>query len=387
MKVLHVVPWISPSHGGPSRAVVDMVHGLARVGVTAHLATTDADGPGRRAVPLGQAADEDGVTCWCFPHQTRFYTVSWPLTAWLWRHVPDYDLVHIHTIFSYALVPAAFFAWRSKVPYVLTLHGILRRWGLRNRKRWLKRVSLYLIERRILGRAALVHYTTEQERLETQELGLFNTPSVVIPLGIDLSTFEHLPAPGTFQHQYPQLAGRTLILFLSRLDPIKGLDLLLPAFARVHQARPDTALVLAGAGTPAYQAKLRAQVSALGLEGHVLFTGFLQDEQKLAALADCDLLVQPSYSESFGVTVVEAMACGLPVVISQQVGISHEVAQAEAGVVVSCQEEALAGALLRLMGDTELRRRLGANGRRLARQLFSLEALTARLVEEYQHLT
>ena len=121
----------------------------------------------------------------------------------------------------------------------------------------------------------------------------------------------------------------------------------------------------------------------LGLEVDVLFTGFLEGEQKLVAPGDCDLFVLPSYSETFGVAVVEAMACSKPVVISNQVGIRREIARAEAGLEVPCQAEALADALMGLIGAADLRRRLGANGQRLAQAQFSLTAMATALQEAY----
>jgi glycosyltransferase involved in cell wall biosynthesis len=355
---------------------------LAQAGLEVHVATTDDNGVGHLNVPLGQPVRQDGVTIWYFRRQTRFYAVSWPLTRWLARHISNYDLVHIHALFSYASLPAAFFAARHRVPYIVRPLGTLNRWGMQQRRPLLKRLSFRLIESRILSGASIVHYTSEEERLEAEELGVVAS-SAVIPLGIDLSAFEHLPAPGTFQRCYPQLAGRTLLLFLSRLDPTKGLDLLLPAFAQVRREHSDVALVLAGHGAPDYEAWLQARVRELGLGADVLFTGFLEGEQKLAALGDCDLFVLPSYSENFGVAVVEAMACGRPVVISNQVAIHREIADAEAGLVVPCEVEALAGALVRLAEDAALRHRLGRNGRRLAEERFSMTTMAMALQEAY----
>src|SRR5205823_528444 len=114
----------------------------------------------------------DGVTHWYFPRQTRFYQFSRPLHRWLSRYVRSYDLLHIHALFSYAPVSAAFTALQSNVPYIIRPLGTLNRWGVKNRRPWLKKLSLSLIERRILGGAAALHYTSEQERLEAAEVGI-----------------------------------------------------------------------------------------------------------------------------------------------------------------------------------------------------------------------
>ena len=176
------------------------------------------------------------------------------------------------------------------------------------------------------------------------------------------------------------------ILFLSRLDPIKGLDLLLAAFARVLTARPNLALVIAGEGAPAYQTQLRQQVRALALEQGVIFTGFLRGERKLAALADCDAFVLPSYSESFGVAVVEAMACRKPVLITDQVAIHREIANAEAGIVVPNTIDALADGLAALLNDPTAKRRMGSNGYRLIVERFEISRTVEQLLTCYRTL-
>src|SRR5437879_700359 len=143
---------------------------LARAGIETHVATTDDNGPETLQVRCGVPVVQDGATYWYFRRQTRFYTFSWPLGAWLARHVADFDAVHIHALFSFATLPAAYWARRRGVPYIVRPLGTLNEWGMRNRRPWLKRLSFRLIESRILKHAALVHYTSDQERLEAETL-------------------------------------------------------------------------------------------------------------------------------------------------------------------------------------------------------------------------
>jgi glycosyltransferase involved in cell wall biosynthesis len=363
-------------------ALRTLARGLAHAGMDVHVATTDDDGPGRLHVPLGRAIERDGAKYWHFRRQTRFYTASWPLTRWLWSHLGSYDLVHIHALFSYAAIPASILAGKRGVPYVVRPLGGLNRFGMEQRRPFLKRLSYRFIERRILTGAACVQYTSEAERREAAELGPSGR-AVVIPLGLELGSFEDLPPRGWLQRRAPDLAGRTVVLFLSRLDPKKGLDLLLPAFAAVRAERTDAALVVAGDGDAQFVGKLKAEAARLGIEPDVYWAGFLSGSEKLAALADADLFVLPSYSENFGLSVVEAMASRLPVVISDQVAIQDEVAAGGAGLVTRCEAKPIGEAIRLLVGDPGLRRRLGEAGVRLARSRFSAEAMTSAVLQAY----
>ena len=382
MRVLHVIPSISPLRGGPSLAIREMCRGLEQRGVVAHVATTNDDGPGLLHVPLGRPIDDEGFTVWYFPRQTRFYTASWPLTTWLCRNVKEYDLLHIHCLFSYAALPAAYCAIRHRVPYVVRPLGTLTRWGMEKRRPRLKTLSFHLIERHILSRASCIHYTSEQERLEARAIGVEKS-SMVVPLGIDLAPYSGLPPADALYRAYPGLAGRFVVLFLSRLDPKKGLDLLLPAFSQLHKADPRPVLVLAGDGPRDYVAHLHREAERLGIDRDIVWAGFLGGEQKLAALSAADLFVLPSYSENFGIAVVEAMAAGVPVVISDQVALCHEVRTAGAGLVTPRTAEAVASAMERLARDSDFRRSAGLNARRLAQEVFSRESMSGRLLEMY----
>jgi glycosyltransferase involved in cell wall biosynthesis len=383
MKILHVIPSVAPGQGGPSFALPLMARGLARAGVSVDVATTDDDGLGGHLdVPLGEGIAQGGARFFYFRRQTKFYKASWPLTVWLARNIGRYDCVHIHALFSYASCAAAHLAISNRVPYVVRPLGVLNRWGMANRRRLLKQLSLRLVERRVLGRAAFIHYTSEQERLEAEEAGVM-ARAAVIPLGVDTTEFQRLPGPERFYEKFPQAAGRDVVLFLSRLDGKKGLDLLLPVFAALRRSEPNALLVVAGAGDEAFTGGLSGLAARLGAADHIIWAGFLSGQEKLSALAAASVFALPSRSENFGIAVVEAMAAGLPCVLSDQIGIAPDVDRLEAGLVVPCEADALASALGRLLADSQLRARLGAAARRVVAERFSLEAMTRSLVGLY----
>src|SRR5262249_40241299 len=144
----------------------------------------------------------------------------------------DYDAIHIHALFSHTSVCAARIARQRKVPFIVRPLGVLNRWGMENRRPWLKQFSFRFIEKPLLRRAAVMHYTSEQERREAEAAGV-TAPAFVCPLGLDLTPFQNLPSPDLFLKRWPSAANRNVVLFLSRLDQKKGLTLLLDAFAQI----------------------------------------------------------------------------------------------------------------------------------------------------------
>ncbi|HWE52169.1 MAG TPA: glycosyltransferase [Bryobacteraceae bacterium] len=383
VKVLHVIPSIAAVHGGPSVMVEMMARGLSQSGVDIHIAATNDDGAAKLDVPCEEPVLRDGVTYWFFNRQTNFYKFSLPLSRWLSRHVTDYRIVHIHALFSHSSYAASHWAQRRGVPYIVRPLGVLNRWGMENRRPWLKDLSFRMIEKRILANASLVHYTSEQERAEAALLGV-ESKSVVIPNPIPAATGS--AAPGTFMAAHPELAGRQIILFLSRFDRKKGLELLLPAYARVRQTIPGAALVLAGAGDAGLVRELKIQAESLGIADDIVWAGFLQNEAKIAAFADAAVFALPSWSENFGVAVIEAMAAGCAVVVSDQVAVHTDIAAANAGYVVPCEVEALAGALCRALEDPPARAIMGFNGKCLTQTHYSPEAVTAKLTAAYRSI-
>jgi glycosyltransferase involved in cell wall biosynthesis len=149
---------------------------------------------------------------------------------------------------------------------------------------------------------------------------------------------------------------------------------------------PDAVLVVVGDGPHGLVDRLHADAASLGIAADVLWTGFLAGDDKDAALADADVFVLPSRSENFGLAVAEAMAAGLPVIVSDRVGIHDEIAAASAGLVVRCDAGDLARAMARLLTDPGLRARLGAAARSLARRNYSSHAVTTRLIGAYDSI-
>jgi glycosyltransferase involved in cell wall biosynthesis len=389
MKVLHVIPSLSPSQGGPSKALPEMARGLAQAGVSVDVACTDDDGTGRRisgvthGVPVTHA---DGFRVFYFPKQTEFYKVSLPLLRWLCRHAREYDVVHIHTVFSFSTLAGALAARLARVPYIVRPLGVLNAWGMKNRRRWVKALSFGLLDKPTLNRAAAIHYTSDQEAAEAAPLGL-TPPPVVLPLGIDLTSFSSLPPREALAREWPQAEGKMVILFLSRLDEKKGLPVLLEAFEKVHRECPETLLMVAGDGDAALQQSLQQQSKQLGIEPSVIWTGHVSGTRKLAALAGADLFVLPSRSENFGIALLEAMAAGLPCVTTPGVALACDEVCRDAVIRTPVDDaDTLARECVRLIKDGSLRHRFSTSARAAA-QNYSSEVMAVRLLKLYDQLS
>jgi glycosyltransferase involved in cell wall biosynthesis len=383
MKVLHVLSSIGPRRGGPSFVLRNLVTGLAERGIEIHVATTDDNGPDRKlTMPLGAPVVEDGVSFWYFPRQTRFYQCSLPMMKWLWKNVTQYDLVHVHAVFTFASTMAAWAARARGVPYIVRPLGILNQWGLQ-RRRVGKKLSFWAIERGILEHAALIHYTSEQEHVEAELAGA-RTPCMIVANPTDLDPADRPRHVGRFRAKHPHLDKRRLVVFLSRIAAKKGLDLLIPAFARVHEKFADAVLVIAGGGDTELVEKVKENTRSAGLTDHVVWAGFLDRDDKADLLADADLFVLPSYSENFGVAVVEALSFQVPVIVSDQVAIHREISQNHAGLVVPCDSSALADALMELLSKPDLRASMAANAATLSRDRFSRGSILDAVITNYR---
>ncbi len=387
MKLLHVVASYAPAwrYGGPIQSVAALCQGLARLGEEVTVFTTNIDGPCNLAVPVGRPVVREGVRVHYFGvQQPRFWSFSWGLTQALRREVRSFDLVHLQGIFGYPCLAAGYFCRKYGVPYIVSPRGMLCAVAHKI-KPLRKKVYLAAFERRNLKAARAIHFTTVDEERQRIPLGA-RLPAVVVPNSIDLEPFRSLPPYGSFRARYPEMAGKRLVLFFGRLHQIKGLDRLVEAFSRVAQKLSDVHLVVAGYDGEGYGERVREALERHGTLDRVTFTGPVVGDQKLAAFRDCDLLVMPSYQENFGMAALEAMACGLPAVVSKGVYLYPEIERAGAGLVVDGEPAGLAQAMETLLEDPALRARLGEAGRRLVAERFSAERVAAEMRSVYRSI-
>lgn len=386
LRVLHVIPSIALAHGGPSVAIRAIAGALAAQDVQVVVATTDDDGAGGHApVRLGEMIDHDRMQVIFFRRDFLPYKVSFGGARWLQEHVKDFDVVHIHALFSHLSVASARACRRAGVPYVVRPLGVLNRWGVENRRALAKGCSLRFVERPILAHAAALHFTSTQEAQEARRAvpGLA-WREAIIPLPV---TAPDGGDAGRFRQTFGIGADRRIVLFLSRVDPKKGIEVLIEAFAAVHQAIPHAVLAIAGSGNANYVAALRASADARGIAGHLLWTGHLDAMAKADALAAASVFVLPSASENFGIAAAEALAAGVPCVLSEGVAISQSAAAAEAALVVKPVASDVAAAIKRFLLNPDEARDLADRGSRMARCEFSPEVIGEKLVALYRMVT
>lgn len=379
LRALHVIPSVAMSEGGPSVAIREMERGLSSAGVSVFTLTSDH---GRNTRERAEVARRMYA-----PLVSRPYKVAPAMVGWLRANIASFDIVHIHALFSFAPTAAAWSARRAGVPYVVRPLGTLAHYGITSRRRLLKKLSMHFIERRMLADAAAVHFTSNAERLEAEDLGLVFRGAVV-PLGIELPEWDggRAAALQQLRTQYPAIGTRRIILFLSRIDPKKNIEALIDAFAASDPLRRTCALLVAGGGEPKYIANLERRAREANVGEQLVFMGPVTGEAKIRLLAAADIFALPSHSENFGIAAVEALQFGLPAVLSRGVAVASEVAEAQAGLVTAPEARELARALELLADDPDLRQVLSGRARALWARKFSTDAMTRNLIALYESI-
>ncbi|MBW7476732.1 glycosyltransferase [Paenibacillus oenotherae] len=382
MKILHVTVNLAPRYGGVVQAVLDMAGALAARGHEVTIYTTNQDGPEQLDVPLNEPVMRDGVEVRYFPIQNpRFWGTSLPLAEALKADIPKFDVVHTHGLYLFHDLCTGHYCRKHGVPYIMQPHGTLDPY-MYQRHRYRKSIMETLFGNRNIKRASGLIYTTEEEKILAKPY-TFGAEGYIVPNGLDMSDYETLPEKGRFRSQYPQLQDQKMVLFFSRLNFKKGLDILIRAFSIVQAQHPDSMLVITGPDNENFGARAREWIQEEGIESKVIFTGMLTGQEKLAVLRDADLFVLPSYSENFGIAVIEAMVCGTPVMISDKVNIWRELEANRAGRVAPCSPELFAEGMNELLADKELSTAMGQRGRELVQNLYQWERVGESLEKVY----
>lgn len=385
MKILHVISTLEPRYGGPATSVPHMCIALVRAGHQVEI-FTNLDEDTNLQVPNEVAVHGDGVTTTYFATRgLRSYPISIGMARTLRRRIADYDVVHVHGLYRFHTLLTCALCRRRGVPYVVQAHGTLDPYH-RAIRRWRKALYCALFENRNLAGAAAIQYTSAGERTFAEEAGV-RAPGYVIPLGVDPALLEdalgHEQRRDALARLMPEAQGRLLVTFLGRLTEKKGLDVLCEAFRVVSGADTRAHLVIAGPDDEGLGAEIRRWVAETRLQDHVSLPGIVTGTTKIALLHGSDVFVLPSKDESFGVAVIEALAARAAVVVTPGVALHDVLERTGAGLVVDRTPEAVAEAILLLVRDEGLRRRLGENGRSLVERSYSWDHIGRQLEQMY----
>ena len=387
LKVLHVIPSVAPCRGGPSKAVIDMVCALRKAGINAEIATTNDNGADKLDIALGELIQHKGVPVRFFNRVSppldalREFGYSHQFARWLKHSIKEYDLVHVHAIFSFCSTKAMQLARKNNTPYVVRPIGQLEHWAM-EQSQAKKLHYLELVEKQNLEHAGAVHFTASSE--QRQALERFPTlRDVVIPLGLALP-MEIRNAHTKMEQRWKLQIDVPTVLYLSRLHPKKGLELLLEGLSENLQI--PFQLVIAGDGDADYVSSLKRLTETLGLADRTKFVGFVRSAEKSILLQGADLYALTSHSENFGIAVLEAMASGTAVLVSRQVALAEQVSKHNLGFVTELEPTDIQDKLELALTEIDQTREIGEHARDFVEQYYQWQRIARQLTKLYKKL-
>jgi poly(glycerol-phosphate) alpha-glucosyltransferase len=379
MRILHVIPGLSYS-SGPTHIVLRICDELRKQGceVAIYYLTgrgLDTVTPGDRSIELRG-----------FPIKgPARYGYSPELQRCLFENAGSFDVIHSHSLWMFPNLALSRASRRSGTPYIIAPQGTLDTWSLRQNS-LLKQLYGTCVERSVLNRAAAIQAVSGHEVQNVREYGV-SAPVFVIPNGVDPEAIKPSSNTRAARELFDIAADRDVVLYLSRLHPKKGIDTLIAAFSVIAAALPRAVLLIAGSdGGSGYRQEVWQMVEALSLREKVIFAGEVKEERKTAAFHAADVFALTTHSEGLPVAALEAMAAGVPVLLTPGCRIP-EAAEFGAGRVVEKDRDAVAEELIEMLRDRDGLKEMGDKARQLAEERFSWEAVTARLLGQYRELT
>ncbi len=370
IRVLQVLPLFTSRAGGPVMAVSQASEALEGLGVySTIISTTMGHVPSRRSK---RRLAENEMPANYKVLDVRLFDVREPrrlayspkLGRYLRSTASQFDLLHIHSLWLYPQYAAFCAARSSGIPYVVSPRGALDPY-LRQRGRLRKAITSVAWQKEMLEKASVIHVTTEREREVVADIAP-GVRRVVIPNGVHIKNIAHTGSAKSFRQVH--IGGETapIILFLGRISRVKGLNVLVKAFANVIDSGIDARLVVAGPDDEGLSPGLVEQSRSLGVEERISFIGPVYGEDRADAMAAASVWVSTSFTESFGIAVVEALSSGLPSVIAPGVKIAEDARKADAAVVAELSPGAFGQAIRDLLNDPDRRVQLGRNATRFA---------------------
>lgn len=327
-RLLHIISSVDPRGGGPIEGVRQRGLFLKNLGHTVEvLSLDDPDQPFVNSFPLKVHAIGPSRGGYGFCRATA---------PWLKRHARDYDHIIIHGLWQHHGHAASRALHRMQVPYHVFTHGMLDPWFKHTYplKHLKKSVYWLLSEYWVLKRAKAVFFTSEEERIRAREsFSMYSANEVVVPYGTTPPPTDAEPYCTKFVLAHPELVGKHLLLYLSRIHPKKGCDLLIEAFAKVASEHDSVHLLMAGTGDPDMIDSLKRLAQERKIADRITWLGMVQNDAKWEAFMSASAFILPSHQENFGIAVAEALGCGLPVLISDKINIWREIQKDGAGYV------------------------------------------------------
>ena len=348
MRILHSIHSANPRGGGPIEGLKQLSTLNVAQGHCVEVLTLDAPGQEwMKDFPLRLHAMGPGRMK--YGYTPRF-------VPWLQKHHRNYDVVVVNGIWQYNSLGV----WRAlrdtTTPYCVFTHGMLDPWfkkeyPFKHLKKWL---YWPWAEYRVLRDALAVFFTCEEERrLARRSFWLYHCDEIVLTYGTAPPSGDPRAQIEQFRAKFPELTGKRLLLFLGRIHEKKGCDLLLQAFAKVGMREPNLHLVVAGPDDGPYALELKEMARRLGVADRVTWTGMLTGDLKWGAFRTAEVFVLPSHQENFGIAVAEALAAGVPVLISNKVNIWREIHRDRGGLVENDDLDGTERLLKRWLGTNE----------------------------------
>lgn len=376
MKILHILPSVDPKGGGPMEGVRQRGQRLLEMGYQVEVLSLDD--------PDSSFLANYGLPVHAIGPSKGGYRFNPRLVPWLHDHAREYDAVVVNGLWQYH----SFGSWRAlhrmQVPYFVFAHGMLDPWfkhtyPLKHLKKWL---YWPWADYRVLRDAQAVLFTSEDERLlARQSFWLYQAHEAVVAYGTSTPPQEVENLHEKFLAARPELRGKRILIFLSRIHEKKGCDLLIEAFAKVSGLDPDLHLLMAGPDQTGWMATLQAQAQQLGIADRITWPGMLQGDMKWGAFYASEAFVLPSHQENFGIAVAEALGCGLPVLISDKVNIWREIEADGAGIVNPDTAEGTEKTLWGWLALDEVgRQKMAQQARATFEQRFTVDAMASSLI-------